>query len=306
MTAWQSEPDYLAETQPSRVPPISALPPLARPKRRRRGCTCGCLLPILIGLLLVGFYFLAPGRSTILLMGLDTREPEDTLGRSDTNLLITFKPIKNYVGMLSIPRDLWVAIPGYGENRINAAHFFGEAEQPPSGPALALDTVRSNFGLEIDYYVRIRFAGLSDLVDAIGGIVIDLPTSMSGYPAGSHLLSGEEALAFVRDRQGSDDFFRMERGQLFLQAGLRNLISPRTWPHLPKFVRTLPALLDTDIPFWLWPRFGFGIIRAGMGGIDNRVIEREMVNPFTTSGGAAVLAPNWEKINPILLEMFEQ
>jgi LCP family protein required for cell wall assembly len=239
-------------------------------------------------------------------MGLDTREPEAMLGRSDTNLLITFKPFENYVGMLSIPRDLWLAIPGYGENRINAAHFFGEAEQPPSGPALAMETVRSNFGLDVDYYVRIRFAGLSDLVDAMGGIVIDLPSPMSGYPAGSYLLSGEEALAFVRDRQGSDDFFRMERGQLFFQAGLRNLISPRIWPRLPRLVRTLPALVDTDIPFWLWPRLGFGMLRAGLGDIDNQVIEREMVNPFTTPGGAAVLAPNWEKINPMLLEMFEK
>ncbi len=308
MTTWHSEPEHLAETQPNRVPPISALPPMVRParRRRRRSCTCGCLLPIAGVLALIIFYFLAPGRTTVLILGLDTREPDDTVGRSDTNLLVTFKPLKNYVGMLSIPRDLWVVVPGYGENRVNTAHFFGEAEQPPAGPEVALETVRTNFGLEVNYYLRIRFAGLSSLVDAMGGVTVDLPTPMSGYPAGRHSLNGEEALAFVRDRAGTDDFFRMERGQLFLRAGLQAMLSPRTWFRLPALLRTLPDLVDTDIPFWLWPRLGFSIFRVGNDGIDNRVIDREMVIPFTTAGGAAVLAPNWEVINPMLLEMFEQ
>jgi LCP family protein required for cell wall assembly len=310
MTTWPSGTDHLAETQPSGVPPISALPPMARPPRRRRrrrwGCACGCALPVIPTLLLIIFYLLAPGRTTVLLLGIDTREPDDTIGRSDTNLLVTFKPIENYVGLLSIPRDLWVAVPGYGENRINAAHFFGEAEQPPAGPTLAMETVGSNFGLNVDYYIRLRFAGLSSLVDALGGVTIDLENHMSGYPAGRHRLTGEEALAFVRDRAGTDDFFRMERGQLFFQAVLQTVLSPQGWFRLPALLRTLPDLIDTDIPFWLWPRLGFSTLRAGTEGLDTRVIGREMVIPFTTAGGAAVLAPNWEVINPVLLEMFEQ
>ncbi len=297
--------DSLSETRPQRVPPPPAEPEI---REKRRGlacsCSCGCLGPLLFALLLLAVYLLAPGRTNLLLLGVDAREGEGVVGRTDTNILVTMLPWEGKVGMLSIPRDLWVVIPGRGENRINTAHFFAEAEQSGSGPQAALETVRLNFGVTVSYYVRIRFEGLKQVVDALGGVEIDLPEPASGYPAGRHTLDGDQALAFVRDRQGSDDFFRMARGQLFLRGLLRSLLEPAKWPRLPAFLEALPQFLDTDVPFWLWPRLGLTLVRAGPAGIDSQVITREMVTPFTTTGGAAVLAPNWEQINPLLLEMF--
>ena len=96
----------------------------------------------------------------------------------------------------------------------------------------------------------------------------------------------------------------MERGQIFLIAVVREMMAPTNWPKLPEVLRALPDLVDTNIPIWLWPRLGLAVVRVGLDGLDNQVITREMVNPFTTTGGAAVLAPNWELINPVVEEMF--
>ena len=297
--------DPWSETQPT---PTAQTPKWAGPKPKR-SCCCGCfwffLAPsiFLISSLLVYFFF--PGRTNILVMGLDVREQDSYLGRTDTLILSTVEPWQPYAGMLSIPRDLWVTIPNFGENRVNAAHFLAEAEQPGSGPHATMLTVSSNFGVDVDYYVRIRFIGLLEVVDALGGITIELPDEITGSTSGDQL-DAEQALALVRDRAGSDDFFRMQRGQIFLKALLKNMLSPRNWSRLPQVLGALSQFMDTDVPIWIWPRLGLAVLRSGVENIDSHLITRELTIPFTTQGGAQVLAPNWELINPILLEIFDQ
>jgi LCP family protein required for cell wall assembly len=262
-------------------------------------------LPLVI--VIVSFltgYFLAPGRTNVLVLGVDARDPGSALGRTDTNILVTILPQDAYVGMVSIPRDLWVSIPGYGENRINAAHFFAEGEEPGSGPLLAMATVKQNFNVPIQYYVLVQFDSLRSIVDSLGGITVDLPRPMSRYNAGSQRMDGEMALAFVRDRQGSDDFFRMERGQLFLNALIEALLSPQNWVNWPKLLRVQSDAVDSNIPFWIWPRLAFTVFRARAGRIDGRTITRQMAQPSTTPSGAAILIPNWSLIDPLVEEMF--
>jgi LCP family protein required for cell wall assembly len=260
---------------------------------------------LLLGLILAG-YFLAPFRTNILILGID-RSPEGTaLGRSDTMILGTVLPHLPYVGMLSIPRDLWVTLPGGSPNRINSAHYFAEEARRGSGPEGAMEAVRSNFGVDVHYYVRIQFPGLREFVDALGGVEINLTTATAGLPAGRHLLNGEQALAFVRNREGADDFTRMGSAQIFLRALMLQFLRPITWPRLPLAVPALLRAADTDVPPWIWPRLALAVIRLGPVGIDFRSITREMVQPFMTAGGASVLAPDWGRINPVLLEMFGQ
>jgi anionic cell wall polymer biosynthesis LytR-Cps2A-Psr (LCP) family protein len=166
--------------------------------------------------------------------------------------------------------------------------------------------VRSNFGIDVYFYARLRFDGLRRFTDALGGLDLDLPQATALYPAGQNHLTGEQALAFVRDRQGSDDFARMERGQLFLKAVLRQTLRPTTWPRLVLALPVLVGSVDTNLPLWDWPRLAFALLRSGPDGLDARTITRDMVDPFTTAGGANVLAPNWDRINPVLLDMFGQ
>lgn len=221
-------------------------------------------------------------------------------------ILTTVVPPQPYVGMLSIPRDLWVNIPGNGENRINTAHFFAEAEKTGSGPAAAVITVHENFGVDVDAFVRFNFEGLISVVDALGGVPIELEISTGGLSPGVHVLDGESALAFVRDREGSDDFFRMAHGQIFVKALLSKMSDPRVWPRLPGAFMSLLSHVDTDLAPWVWPRLLVAVLRSGPGGIDARIISREMVQGFTTADGAQVLAPDWSRINPVLYEMFAQ
>jgi len=250
-------------------------------------------------------YFLAPLRNTFLVLGVD-RAPEGTaLGRTDTMMIVSVNPLLPTVRMLSIPRDLWVSIPGVGENRINTVHFFAEADQPGSGPKAVMQAVRNDFQVPVRYYMRVRFDGVVQIVDAMGGVDINMPESMSGYEAGWNHLTGDQALAFARDRKDADDFFRMAHGQLLIKSIVRQMLAPTTWIRIPVITATVFRLVDTNLPFWNWPRIGLALVRAVIGGnIDNRTLDRQMATPFVTNEGASVLLPNWELINPLVREMF--
>lgn len=278
---------------------------------QKRTASCGCclfLVVIIAGIvgLISAVYFLAPGRTNIVFLGLDYAEPPSSVARTDTIILSTFIPSKPYIGMFSIPRDLWVNVPGVGENRINSAHYFAEAFQSGTGPAATIDTIQNSFGVDIKYFMRIKFEGFRDIFNVLGGIDIDLPSPMAGYDAGKHHLTPRKALAFARNRTGSDDFARMQQGQLILKAALKQVLLPQNWLKIPAVTTTLIHSIDTNIPAILWPRLGLSLMRIGPTGIENRMITREMVTPFVTDQGASVLAPNWELINPVLLEVFGQ
>jgi LCP family protein required for cell wall assembly len=297
----ETRPHYVVETWDKPVPS-------PRKQAVRSVVRTGCLVFIAIFtciIVLGSIYLLVPFRTSFLLLGID-RAPEGTdLGRSDTNILVTVLPLRPYVGMLSIPRDLWVEIPGVGENRINTAHVFAEGQEPGSGPSASLITVNQNFGLNVNHYFRIKFDGIVEIIDALGGLDIELESSMAGLPPGKHHLSGEQALAFVRDRSGTDDFFRMKNGQKFIMELVEQFYLPKSWIRFPAVFVAINRTIDTNLPVWIWPRMLFAFIRLGPGDVDNRVIDRDLVQPFTTSGGAQVLLPDWDKINSVVIEMFE-
>jgi LCP family protein required for cell wall assembly len=292
----------LEKTQPTRrMDRMQALRPL--PGRRRFRLRACCAWPLLL-LTVILLYFFAPIRTNILLLGTDDSPERGSIGRTDTIILATVVPLRPYVGMLSIPRDLWVTVPGVGEQRINTAYFFAESNAPGSGAQAALQTIRDNFGVSVRYYAVIHMLGLTSIVDALDGVDIHLDSPIGGFPAGIHHLNGEEALIFVRERSSSDDFSRMVRAQILLAAMFRKVIQPSYWSSLPQFLASLTQVIDTNIPLWQWPRLLFALIRAFVFGMDSQTITRDMVVPFQTSQGAQVLAPNWDAINPLLRRMF--
>ncbi len=237
-------------------------------------------------------------------MGIDYAEPGSYVARTDTLMLSTFAPKKPFVSLLSIPRDLWVNIPGVGENRINTAHFYAESRQKGSGPEAVKQTIESNFGTPIDYYLRIRFEGFREVVDALGGVDINLSEPMAGYSAGWHHLTGRKALAFVRDRANADDFFRMSHGQFMLKSLFLNLLNPLKWPRLPLVAKAFLDATDSNIPIHSWPRILLMLLFTGPNGVDYHLISREMVSSFTTDQGANVLLPNWELIHALVRQIF--
>jgi LCP family protein required for cell wall assembly len=298
---------------PGRDPRLNQLygqPPIDQPPKANRmplGATCGCLSLILVAVFLItGLYFVVPGKTRILLLGIDRAPNGTAVSRTDTIILTQIDPPAANVRLLSIPRDLWVPIPEAGENRINTAHFFAEAAQSGSGPQAVIDTVDQNFGIRAQYYARIQFDGFQEVIDALGGLDLNLEKPMGGLHAGKHHLSGVEALAFARDRKGTDDFFRMNQGQMVIKATISQILFPSSWVHFPALINTLQRVITTNVPLWLWPRIGFTMIRAINSGFDQQTLSREMAVPFTTSGGAQVLQPNWELINPLVESMFNK
>ena len=290
----------MAQYQPIRVP--------VKQRRRSLGCvTPGCILLLLLPVILIlAVYLLVPLRINLLLMGIDRPPSGTNTSRTDTMILFSIDPLKPDIEMLSIPRDLWVSIPGVGENRINTAHFFAEVNDPGSGPQAAAQTVEDNFGISVPYTIRIRFDDFVHLIDSMGGIDLTLDSPEGGLAAGKHHLNGTQALAFARDRKGTDDFFRMADGQIMFKTVLQQMLRVSNWPRIPFEAITIFKAMDTNIPAWQWPRLLFAFLRAGPSGIHNQVLPRTMVTPYVTDAGADVLLPNWDLIRPFVAKMFGQ
>ncbi len=270
-----------------------------RTKRKTHPVRNGILI------LLVFFLFFTPMRTTVLVIGIDRVPEGSVLGRSDTMLVATLPPVLPKMSLFSIPRDLWVTIPDYGENRINTAHYFAELYQPGTGMQAAAGVVEANFGIDVPYVIRLRFDGFVNIVDAMGGVTINLPEPMSGLEAGTHTLDGTQALAFVRDRAGSDDFWRQKRGQLFISAAISNMLNPAKWLRIPAVITATLQAVDSNIPFWVWPRLLYGTAFSAVFGFESYTLDRNWVTSWVTDEGAQVLLPNWDLINPFIAEMFK-
>lgn len=176
-------------------------------------------------------------RVTLLIMGLDYRDwvEGDGASRTDTMILFTLDPVSNTAGILSIPRDLWVNVPGYGYGKINTAYQLGAGNNYPDGggPGLAMKTIEEFLGISIDYYAQIDFETFVDFVDLIGGIkvnvseeieleVIGTQLDMVLVPGTTYVLDGGQTLAYVRNRSTSGgDFDRAQRQQEVI-LGIRN------------------------------------------------------------------------------------
>jgi LCP family protein required for cell wall assembly len=185
-------------------------------------------------------------RVTVLVMGLDYRDWEaGDVPRSDSMWLFTIDPVSKTAGMMSIPRDTWVNVPGgYGYAKINQAYFFGEADKlPGGGPALAMRTVEEFLGVPINYYAQIDFSAFVKFIDKLDGIYIDVPEEIKVDPLGPgntvilqpgrQKVWGDVALGYARNRYaGLGDFDRSKR-QLQVIMGVRErVMQPQYLPIL--------------------------------------------------------------------------
>ena len=269
------------------------------PARKRHPVRTGILI------LLVLFLFFTPMRSTLLVIGIDRTPEGSNAGRSDTMILATMPPFLPQMTLFSIPRDLWVSIPGVGENRINTAHYFAELSQPGTGLAAAAGVVEANFGIKVPYVIRIKFDGIINIVDAMGGITVNVEQPTKMFEAGVQTLDGTQALAFVRDRSGADDFSRQKHAQIFLSAAVKTMMNPVKWLRIPAVSAAVIQALDTNIPFYAWPRLLYGMAFSAVFGFDAQALDRNWVTPWRTDEGAQVLIPNWDLINPAIAEIFK-
>jgi len=192
-----------------------------------------------------------PGKAVnILLLGADVR-PDDP-GRSDTMLLVRLDPATKSITMLSFPRDLYVELPGYGYDKINAAYPYG-------GPALCVEAVGQLTGLPVNHFIEVDFSGFWDVVNILGGVYYPVdrryynPESSSwksiDLDPGYQLMDGHDALDFVRYRHDMrGDFSRIDRQQTFLkevqrQSGRWN----KDWKTVTKLLTAVTKKTTSDL-----------------------------------------------------------
>lgn len=262
-------------------------------------------------------------RVNILVMGLDYRDWEagETASRTDSMMVLTIEPGNKTAGVLSIPRDMWVNVPGFGQNKINTAYFLGEANHlPGGGPALATQTVEEFLGIDIHYYAQIDFNTFVQFVDFMGGVKIDIPERIKlvrpgglapvRLDPGRYNLSGELALAYARNRYSEDgDFDRAQRQQQLLLA-LRDQLMRSDIQGLilgnPQGVWDIFSTgIRTNIPFGDAFKLGLLAIEIDPDKIVQRVIAPPEYVTFATSPeGLQILKPITNKIRILRDELF--
>jgi LCP family protein required for cell wall assembly len=261
---------------------------------------------------------------TLLVMGLDYRDWVTNEGppRTDTMILFMLDPINRTAGMLNIPRDLWVNIPGgYNYGRINTAYQLGEAYKlPGGGPGLAMETVEELLGIPIDYYAQVDFSAFERFIDEIGGIQVDIPEEIVVDPLGDDntkrikpglkKLSGPVALAYARARKTEGgDFDRAQRQQQVVLAIRDKILSLNMLPTLiskaPVLYNELAAGVNTNLSLDQTVKLAWLASQIPEESIKKGAIGSEQIN-FATSpdGEQQVLKPLTEKIRLLRDEIF--
>ena len=188
-------------------------------------------------------------KKNIVVMGVDERDTD--AGRSDTLFVVMLDPKNNNVSLLSIPRDTMVRVPGRGWDKINHAFAYG-------GHKLTQQTVEEFLGIQINNYVVVDFSGFKDLVNAIGGIDINVEKDMYyedpydnlviDLQQGRQHLDGEKAIQYVRYRDEEGDIGRIKRQQHFMMAIYEKMTSTQILTKVPSLVKELTKMIKTDMP----------------------------------------------------------
>lgn len=258
-------------------------------------------------------------RVNLLVMGLDARDLEEKAPRTDTMILLTFDPIRNTAGMISIPRDLWVNIPGSGYGTVNTAYSIGEMYQlPGGGPAKAMQTVEALLGAPIQYYAQIDFEAFKKFIDHIDGVKVTVTeTVLLDYlgednswdlEPGVVTLTGRDALAYVRSRSTPGvDFDRAARQQQVI-IGIKDRIVD--FKMLPRLIQNANAIYEdlstgirTNLDLNQVIALASKAINVPSESITRYVIDQSMVN-FSHVDGKDVLRPYPDKIRELRDRVF--
>lgn len=262
-------------------------------------------------------------RFTVLLLGIDKRPGEEGTGfRTDSMVLVSVDPATKSIGMLSIPRDLYVPIPGQADlQRINTAYVIGELDQPGNGPKLALQTVQYNFGIQVNGYVVVTFESVIGLVDAIGGIDINVPQAIDdpeypdmnyGYdplhiPAGNIHMDGQLALKYARTRHQSDDYDRADRQQQVILAIRQKVVQPTTITSLvgqaPQLWGHLSGGFITNFTVDQALSLGWFLKDIPSANIHRATLNNEYVQAMQYQGDSIVV-PNRNLLSQIMTQTF--
>ncbi len=252
--------------------------------------------------------------TVILLLGTDhaNRQDRETARRSDSILLMRTDPARGRLALLSVPRDLRVDVPGHGRMKINAAFQLG-------GPELALRTVRAYTGLPINHVATVDFGSFEELIDAVGGVTVDVPAPIRSkfecpygsasecarwegwrFGRGEQTMDGHRALIYARVRKneldpGDTDLSRGTRQQEVLQALAAKMTSPRTLLRMPVIGDEMARPLTTDLSAWELTQLGWVHFRSG------RTLRCRFGGDPSAYAGESFIDPSEENRNVLLM-----
>jgi LCP family protein required for cell wall assembly len=243
-----------------------------------------------------------PDRYTnIVLLGSD-RRPGAAAWRTDSIIIVSVDSTNKIVRLLSIPRDLWVYIPGHGYNRINTADLWGELAKKGSGPERVKKTIHHNLGIPIHYYVRIDFEGFVKIINTVGGIDVDVDCALPDMKlsSGIHHMDGKLALRYSRSRYSTNDFDRSRRQRKVLMALWDQALTLNIIPRLPELWWTMANSFQTDLSLDQVINLAYVGTQLEPQDILSRAIGTSHVQGWMTPQGAAVLLPRQDKVQTLL------
>lgn len=263
------------------------------------------------------------GEETVnfLLIGSDQRHGASF--RTDTMVVAILRPNEGQVSLISIPRDLWVSIPGSENQRINTAYENGELNGYPGGGAgLLKDTIQYNLGIRIDHTALVDFDGFRQIVDTLGGV--DVPVScpytdwrlidptfnpelednwnLYTVSPGVIHMDGDLALWYARSRQKSSDFDRGRRSQEVLRALFNHALQTNTLTRIPELYNNFKDSVDTDLRLGDLLQLSLYAPKMTNADIRSYYIRPPYVDSWITDQGAYVLLPNQELLAQLLTE----
>ncbi len=262
-------------------------------------------------------------RITVLVMGIDRRPSQRSfLARTDTLLLLSIDQAEQSASMLSIPRDLYVNIPGHGVDRINTAFQTGMiGGEPAQGALTAMQTIEENLGVHVDHYLLIDFLTVINVIDNLGGVTVQVPFTIYDptYPdmdygfdpfyieAGWQTLDGETALKYMRTRHADNDFGRASRQQQVILA-FRNQVlglgAGELITRIPFFYAQFSGGVFTDLS----PEDLIAIAQAAQDisgeNIQTAVLNYDYVRDYISPSGGSVLLLREDKVAALIANLF--
>lgn len=263
--------------------------------------------------------------TNVLLIGSATENGSSNPGLTDTLMLVSINHDHGHIGAVSIPRDLYVYVPGYGMNKINQAYFLAETHDD-NGIAVLHEVFRYNFGIDFEYYVRVDFSGFGALVDSIGGIDIAIDCAIEDWRlieedldkhdpdnwelvtmwAGLYHMDGDTALWYVRSRRTSTDLDRGRRQQDVLRAIWRRIRSEGLLENFPALWEQFHQIAETDLTFLDAVRFLPLLRELDAAAVDYHTMRlgQELDRGYTPDEGRFVFYPRTAELQSLFNNLF--
>jgi len=264
--------------------------------------------------------------TNVLLLGSD-KSLEDGVSRTDTIIIVSVNRETETASMVSLPRDMYVYIPGWTMNRINTAMAHGASSGYPTGAVGQLkDTILYNFGVPIHYFARIDFEGFKTVVDAMGGVDIAVSCPLEDWrlkspelepqdednwerfrlEPGVHHMDGDLALWYARSRLSSSDFDRGRRQQQLLRAMLNQGVELNMLPQVPTLYEAYRDTVETDLDIGRILQLATLAPTVAENGVQHLYIVGDQLEPWVEPrSGAHVQLPQWDKMENTFYRLFQ-